>query len=54
MMVDKVVDNNESKTPSKVKMHGEFKYATRSGCNCLEHTHSVVDMQSHAILHGAK
>ena len=33
MMVDKVVDNYESKALSKVKMHGEFKYVTRRGCN---------------------
>ena len=24
MMVDKAVDNNTSKNPSKVKLHGEF------------------------------
>ena len=29
MMVDKVVDNNRSKTLSKVKMHGEFISASR-------------------------
>ena len=54
MMVDKVVDNNESKALSKVKMHGEFKYVTLRGCNWSEHTDSAVEMQSRAILHGAK
>ena len=39
MMVDKVVDNNGSKTLSEVKMHGEFIYdATYNGYNCQEHS----------------
>ena len=42
MMVDKVVDNNKSKTLSKVKLHGEFIYVKYSGCNGPEHTDSAV------------
>ena len=54
MMVNKVVDNNKSKTLSKVKMHSEFIYVLYSGCNGLEHSDSVVPLQTHANLHGAK
>ena len=43
MMVDKVVDNNKSKTLSKVKLHGEFIYATHNGYNGPEHSDSAVD-----------
>ena len=39
-MVDKVVDNNDSKTLSKVEMHDEFIYATYNGCNGQEHSDS--------------
>ena len=48
MMVDKVVDNNKSKTLSKVKMHDEFIYAIHSGYNWPEHSDSAVDLQIHA------
>ena len=41
-MVDKVVDNNTSKTLSKAEFHGEFIYAIRMGCNGPEHTDSAV------------
>ena len=48
MMVDKVVDNNESKTLSKLKLHGEFIYATLIGQNGPEHTNSAVLYAKHA------
>ena len=46
-MVDKVVDNNDSKTLSKVKVHGEFIYAIYNGYNLQEHGDSAVDLQMH-------
>ena len=43
MMIDKVVDNNESKTLSKVKqLHGEFIFATFIGWNGPEHSDSAL------------
>ena len=48
MMVDKVVDNNKSKTLSKVKLHGEFIYATHNEYNGPEHIDSAVDLKMHA------
>ena len=48
MMVDKVVDNNKSKTLSNVKLHGEFIYAIHNGYNGPEHSDSAVDLQMHA------
>ena len=48
MMVDKVVDNNESKTLSKIKLHGEFIYATLIGQNGPEHSDSAVPYAKHA------
>ena len=47
MMVDKVVDYNGSKTLSKVKMHGEFIYATYNGYNGPEHSDSAVHLHMH-------
>ena len=47
-MVDKVVGNNESKTLSKVKLHGEFIFDTYNGYNGQEHIDSAVDLQMHA------
>ena len=47
MMVDKVVDNNGSKTLSKVKMHDEFIYATYNGYNGQEHSDSAVHLVMH-------
>ena len=48
MMVDKVVDNNESKTLSKVKLHGEFIFSTLIGQNGAEHSDSAVPYAKHA------
>ena len=47
-MVDKVVDNDDSKTLSKVEMHGEFIYAIYNGYNWQEHSDSAVDLHMHA------
>ena len=54
MMKNKVVDNHQSKTPSKVNLHGEFIYVLALGYIQLEHSDSAVYMQHHANLHGLK
>ena len=48
MMVDKVVDNNESKTQSKVNLHGEFIFRTLIGQNVTKYSDSAVLYAKHA------
>ena len=54
MMKNKVVDNHQSKTLSKVKLHEEFIYVLSLISNRLGHTDSAVNIQHHANLHGIK
>ena len=51
-MVGKVVDNNQSKTLSKVEMHGEFIFAIYNGYNDQEQSDSQVELHMHANQHG--
>ena len=48
MMGDKVVDNNEGKTLSKVKLHNKFIFVTYTGWNGAEHTDYTVVIAMHA------